>query len=146
MNYLLQRMKILGLIISFLLLAHACEKENGGNNNTSDNYISLSLNLNDKKQQIQSFGASDAWSIQFVGKNWPLEKREQIAELLFSTDTDENQNPKGIGLSGWRFNIGGGSAEQASPVKLVMNGEGQNVSLTLMVLITGRSRRGSDGS
>ncbi|HBH47008.1 MAG TPA: hypothetical protein DDX98_00105 [Bacteroidales bacterium] len=105
-------MKILGLIISFLLLAHACEKENGGNNNTSDNYISLSLNLNDKKQQIQSFGASDAWSIQFVGKNWPLEKREQIAELLFSTDTDENQNPKGIGLSGWRFNIGGGSAEQ----------------------------------
>jgi hypothetical protein len=39
-------------------------------------------------------------------------KREQIAELLFSTDTDENQNPKGIGLSGWRFNIGGGSAEQ----------------------------------
>lgn len=114
MKYLLHRMKILGLILSFLLLANSCEKDNGSEDVPSDSYISLSLNFNDKKQVIQSFGASDAWSTQFVGKNWPLEKRERIAELLFSNENDESFSPKGIGLSGWRFNIGAGSTEQGS--------------------------------
>jgi len=63
-------------------------------------------------QTIDGFGASDAWRCQFVGANWPIEKRERIADLLFSRDTDTNGNPKGIGLSLWRFNIGAGTAEQ----------------------------------
>ena len=63
-------------------------------------------------QTIAHFGASDAWRMQFVGKNWPLEKREHIADLLFSKELDENGNPKGIGLSLWRFYIGSGSAHQ----------------------------------
>ncbi len=63
-------------------------------------------------QTIHSFGASDAWSCQFIGKYWPVEKREQIADWLFSTDMDEDNNPRGIGLTAWRFNIGGGSAFQ----------------------------------
>ncbi len=63
-------------------------------------------------QWMDNFGASDAWSCQFVGKNWDISKREQIAQLLFSTEVDKNGNPKGIGLSLWRFNIGAGSAEQ----------------------------------
>src|SRR4051794_4025905 len=55
-------------------------------------------------QTIENFGASDAWGCQFVGE-WPLEKKQQIADLLFSTS-------KGIGLSIWRMNLGAGSAEQ----------------------------------
>lgn len=51
-------------------------------------------------QTIDNFGASDAWSMQFVGK-WKDENRNKVAELLFSKD-------KGIGLSCWRFNLGGG--------------------------------------
>lgn len=35
-----------------------------------------------------------------------------MAELLFSKEFDEEGNPKGIGLSCWRFNIGSGSYEQ----------------------------------
>jgi len=35
-----------------------------------------------------------------------------MAEWLFSKELDTNGNPKGIGLSAWRFNIGGGTAEQ----------------------------------
>lgn len=63
-------------------------------------------------QTIHSFGASDCWSAQFIGQNYPLAKREQIADWLFSMDTDQSGNPKGIGLSLWRFNIGAGSTEQ----------------------------------
>lgn len=63
-------------------------------------------------QTIDGFGASDAWQCDVVGKNWPLAKRERIADLLFSRETDEHGNPKGIGLSIWRFNLGAGTAEQ----------------------------------
>jgi O-glycosyl hydrolase len=65
-------------------------------------------------QTIDGFGASDAWQCQFVGKNWPLEKRERIADLLFSRALDPQGNPKGIGLSVWRFNVGAGTADQGS--------------------------------
>ena len=61
---------------------------------------------------IDGFGASDAWRTQFVGKNWPTAKKEKIAELLFSKEEDEKGNPKGIGLSLWRFYISAGTAEQ----------------------------------
>lgn len=62
-------------------------------------------------QKIEHFGASDAWSMQFVGL-WPQKQQEQIADWLFSTENAANGQPKGIGLSLWRFNVGAGSAEQ----------------------------------
>ena len=37
------------------------------------------------EQHIQHFGASDAWSMQFLGL-WPEKQQEQIADWLFSTD------------------------------------------------------------
>lgn len=63
------------------------------------------------QQTIHSFGASDCWRTQYIGKNWPIEKRNQIADLLFCSEFDQWGNPKGIGLSLWRFNIGSGSHE-----------------------------------
>ena len=63
-------------------------------------------------QTIDGFGASDAWQCAIVGKNWSLEKRERIADLLFSREMDAQGNPKGVGLSIWRFNIGAGTSEQ----------------------------------
>jgi len=63
-------------------------------------------------QTMDNFGGSDAWQCDIVGKNWPLEKRERIADLLFSRETDANGNPKGIGLSLWRFYLSAGTAEQ----------------------------------
>lgn len=73
--------------------------------------IIISLNTGTSYQTIQNFGASDAWSGQFVG-NWPDVKKNAIANWLFSTDTLANGNPKGIGLTMWRYNLGAGSAEQ----------------------------------
>ena len=40
------------------------------------------------RQTIHSFGASDCWRVQYIGKNWPIEKRNQIADLLFSSELD----------------------------------------------------------
>ncbi len=62
-------------------------------------------------QKMEHFGASDAWSMQYLGL-WPQAKQEQIADWLFSTENDKEGNPKGIGLSLWRFNVGAGSTEQ----------------------------------
>ncbi|WP_282071968.1 glycoside hydrolase [Polaribacter atrinae] len=73
--------------------------------------IELEIHPNVEYQTIHNFGASDAWSAQFVGK-WSLDKKEAIADLLFSTEKNADGTFKGIGLSTWRFNIGAGSAEQ----------------------------------
>ncbi|SDG72905.1 O-Glycosyl hydrolase [Pedobacter terrae] len=62
-------------------------------------------------QTIEGFGASDAWTCQFAGL-WPAEKRDRMADLLFSTQTTKTGQPLGIGLNMWRFSIGGGSAAQ----------------------------------
>ena len=62
-------------------------------------------------QAIEGFGASDAWSCQFAGL-WPEEKRNQMADLLFSKQTTNTGQPIGIGLNTWRFSIGAGSAAQ----------------------------------
>lgn len=62
-------------------------------------------------QTIDHFGASDCWSVQYLGKVAPDNLKNQAADFLFSTKNDREGNPKGIGLSLWRFNIGAGSAE-----------------------------------
>ncbi len=63
------------------------------------------------QQTIEHFGASDAWSMQTIGL-WPEEDASQVADWLFSLENDANGQPRGIGLSLWRFNLGAGSAEQ----------------------------------
>lgn len=68
-------------------------------------------------QTMSHFSASDAWSMQFIGL-WSQEKQNRIADWLFSTENDEQGKPKGIGLSLWRFNIGGGSAEQGDSSRI----------------------------
>ena len=52
-------------------------------------------------QTIDNFGASDCWLAQEVGGWTNTAAKESIADLLFSTTS-------GIGLSCWRFNLGGG--------------------------------------
>lgn len=75
--------------------------------------VALSIDLTKTYQTIDNFGASDAWACQFVG-NWPEEKKNKIADLLFSNENNPDGSPKGIGLSIWRFNIGAGSVAQGA--------------------------------
>jgi O-glycosyl hydrolase len=74
--------------------------------------ITFTIDLKQKAQTIENIGASGAWYSEIIGKNWPAEKKERMAELLFSKSFDSSGNPLGIGLSAWRFNIGGGTFEQ----------------------------------
>ncbi len=59
-----------------------------------------SIRLDAESQTIENFGASDCWSMQKLG-TWSLANRNRVADLLFS-------QTQGIGLSCWRFNLGGG--------------------------------------
>ena len=105
----------------------------------------ISVDLNQEIQTIDGFGASDAWRCQMVGKYWPEEKRNQIADWLFSQEVDENGNPKGIGLSMWRFYIGAGSTEQGLIGTLRIIGDGLNAFYQLMVLTIGINMKDRDG-
>lgn len=71
----------------------------------------LTINTNQTFQTMDGFGASDCWCGNFVGRDWKESQRAQIADLLFSREI-KNGQPVGIGLSMWRTNIGGGSADQ----------------------------------
>ena len=72
----------------------------------------FTIQTNLPRQTIRHFGASDAWSMQFIGQ-WKDEAEQQkIADWLFSTENDAQGKPLGIGLSIWRFNLGAGSVEQ----------------------------------
>jgi O-glycosyl hydrolase len=80
---------------------------------TASTYSStVAIDASKVYQTIEDFGASDCWFSDIVGKNWATEKKEDIAQKLFSQSFDANGNPLGIGLSTWRVNVGGGTASQ----------------------------------
>ena len=62
------------------------------------------VRLDEEFQTVENFGASDCWSMQKVG-TWSESGRARVADLLFS-------QTKGIGLSCWRFNLGGGVTDK----------------------------------
>ena len=72
----------------------------------------VTIDLKKQAQTMDNFGAAGCWYAEGIGKHWPTAKKERIAELLFSQKLDVQGNPRGIGLSAWRFNIGGGTTEQ----------------------------------
>ena len=68
-------------------------------------------------QTIDGFGASDAWSM-WKAEWWGDSLCNRIADWLFSQELDEKGNPRGIGLSIWRFNAGAGSASQGNDAQI----------------------------
>lgn len=74
--------------------------------------VAITIDLNNKAQTIQNFGASGCWYSDPIGLYWPDSVKKRMAELLFSKELNKQGAPKGIGLSAWRFNIGAGTAEQ----------------------------------
>ena len=105
------------VLTHILSLPWACDKQPAGNDPgviAPPEKIIITLYPSQAQQTIHSFGASDCWTAKFVG-NWQDEqKKNKVADLLFSMDTLKDGSPAGIGLSLWRFNIGGGSFEQGA--------------------------------
>lgn len=91
------------LLTGLLLLCAACIR--------AGNYT---IELELPQQTICHFGASDAWSMQHIGLWTDESAQQQIADWLFSLETDGDGKPRGIGLSLWRFNLGAGSAGQGN--------------------------------
>lgn len=65
--------------------------------------IQLTLHPDKTHQTIEGFGASGAWWAQVVG-GWPEDTRRDILKLLYSKQD-------GIGMTTYRYNLGGGSKE-----------------------------------
>lgn len=78
----------------------------------ADAQIKVSVDPSHTHQTIEFFGAADAWSGNFVGKYWSDGARNKVADYLFSQEMDASGNPRGIGLSIWRVNLGAGTLEQ----------------------------------
>ena len=100
-----------------LLSFMACSDDSPSTPDTPDqpdvpNSVEKLVTINAGKiyQTITGFGASDCWNPSYVGKYW-TNSRDKITELLFSSEIQAG-SPKGIGLSMWRVNLGGGTAEQ----------------------------------
>lgn len=79
----------------------------------TDTVVNVTIDASTTYQTIQGFASSDAWNMDYVGKYWSNEAKEGIAKLLFSQNINSGQ-PDGIGLSMWRVNLGGGTAEQGN--------------------------------
>ena len=73
----------------------------------------VGFNPSVRYQTMMDFGASDCWTAEYVGNYFPKDKKELAARLLFSRETDAKGNPRGIGLSVWRVNLGAGSKGQS---------------------------------
>ncbi len=71
----------------------------------------VTIKVDKQFQTMEGFAASDCWVPNYVGTYWSDTEKESIAKLLFSQSV-ANGKPEGIGLSMWRFNLGGGTAEQ----------------------------------
>lgn len=113
-------------IVLGLLALTACSDsnntpENPGDGGDSGEIVSVEKNVTvDAGQTFQKmvgFGASDCWTPAYIGKYW-TSSRDRISELLFSSEIVDGQ-PKGIGLSMWRVNLGGGSTEQGDESGIV---------------------------
>ena len=77
----------------------------------------VSIDPSTQYQEFEGFGASDCWLGDFIGRYWTT-GRADVARMLFSRKVVSGQ-PQGIGLSMWRVNLGGGSAEQGDESGLV---------------------------
>lgn len=70
-----------------------------------------------ERQTMDGFGASDAWSFWQIGQ-WDDTLQTKVADWLFSCENDASGQPRGIGLSIWRFNAGAGSASQGDSAQI----------------------------
>ncbi len=100
--------KLVYILSAFALIS--CDKGKPADDPSEpDMSKELTIDVSKSYQTIDGFSASDCWTGNYVGKYWSSDAKEGIAKLLFSQKPNE-----GIGLSMWRFNLGGGTAEQGS--------------------------------
>jgi O-glycosyl hydrolase len=91
-------MRIISVIV-FIVLGFGCLPSGGVM--SAPEIAHITVDSQHTYQVIEGFGASGAWWAQDIG-GWDEPNRSRVIELLFDQNT-------GIGLSIYRYNIGGGS-------------------------------------
>lgn len=94
-------------LVSFFSLIFICLSIGFSPDRQALNVTTISIQRTQTHQTIQGFGASGAWWSQIIG-GWSEPNRQRIIDLLFSP-TD------GIGLTMYRYNIGGGEQGLIDP-------------------------------
>ena len=74
----------------------------------SGDVVTVTLHADKLHQEIHSIGSNDSFGTEVLGR-WGGSIRDRITQLLFDGDLDDVGQPRGIGLSGWRFRFGAGS-------------------------------------
>lgn len=70
------------------------------------------IDLAAQRQTIRNFGSSTGMHGGYIAKRWPRKVVNQMAEWVFSRENDSSGQPKGIGLSAFRVQIGAGTIDQ----------------------------------
>lgn len=78
----------------------------------------LRINPDKQFQTIEGFGASDCWTVNYVGQYFSDSEKNKAAQWLFSSKMDKKGQPLGIGLQIWRVNLGAGTLEQGDSSKI----------------------------
>lgn len=94
------------LLMWFLLILFVVFPSNGQTHNVT----TINVHSAETRQTIEGFGASGAWWAQVIG-GWSDANRQQIIDLLFSPTS-------GIGLTIYRYNIGGGEQGLVDPWRM----------------------------
>ena len=89
-----------GLAVSSGVMPGAAVPAHGTGEHSTVPAYRIAIDPGTVHQAIEGFGASGAWWAQNLG-TWSSPRRNQVAQLLFS-------RAQGIGLSQYRYNIGGG--------------------------------------
>lgn len=89
-----------GLAVSGGVMAGTSVPAHGAGERSVPSAYRVSIDPGTVHQEIEGFGASGAWWAQNLGA-WSSPRRNRVAQLLFS-------RAQGIGLSQYRYNIGGG--------------------------------------
>ena len=80
---------VLAASIFVACLTGGCSKSSP-DTEKSESKNEVVINISSKNQTIRNFGASDAWTCQYVGL-WPDVKKNQVADWLFSQEEDERK-------------------------------------------------------
>lgn len=112
------RLPAILLLFIIIVLVNACSTTNSSSATESSpmtpeptqnvEVTKITINAAAEAQTIEGFGAAGAWWAQDVG-GWADDKRTLVADLLFDRG-------KGVGLSYYRYNIGGGNGENIQDV------------------------------
>ncbi|MBC2593675.1 hypothetical protein H5P28_05305 [Ruficoccus amylovorans] len=87
--------------------------------NAHSEAINVTVDFGQRLQMIDNIGSSTGMHGDYIAREWDQSVVDQIADLLFSQELDDKGQPKGIGLSSFRMQIGAGASGDESGISRV---------------------------